>query len=91
MGGWKIRHPNELTVGGTADIAESKEIAFEIRVRRSEDDQWFVVKMKFIELIEPIEFRPSLITLQCSNGETLKGKPLSCYNEKWDIESLFQS
>jgi hypothetical protein len=85
---WKIDHPHEQTTGITTGLLKSEGLTVKIDFFRDKEKRYFYITTKFIEVKEPLEYKPSLITLKLPNGNVLYGKALSCYNKNWDFESL---
>jgi len=90
--GWEITHPRDNSTGNRLDWLENRDMKIEILFERNffkgEENNPFLISVKFIELKAPVEFMPSRITLRRNNSEILRAKAISCYNNKWDIENL---
>ena len=85
--GWEIDRRYGHS-GERSDRLTNKDIAVELNLVRWKDNRHFDIAFKFMEVSHPLTFSPSRITLRLSDGNTLRGKAVSCSKKNWDLENL---
>jgi len=85
---WTITHPRDNASGEKLDFLKNENMTIWIKFTRNKENKHFYIVTDFIELLTPVEFSPSRIVMKLTDGRTLKGKAISCYSGKWDLESL---